>query len=554
MKNDSNRSKIRLKNKFNIFVGLALVLMAFCVIPNNVYAYDAQAYDVGYTPADENWDVDNVNDALDGLYLMTIEDLCLETLESTKGTFDPEFNPLITTYTLTLGTYEQYFTLTGSLFEDTSTVAGLNQEYYVEYGKTTEVKIVVTNAAGDMRIYTINAVRTPLDHPSEHSNKLSILKIAGYDSSLDPRYDPLTDTYGLDILESELYLDITTDVFDPEATVTVTGADLMLQPSGTITITVHEPHIAEDQIYTISYLRVNQSFVDDYSFTGEYQTFVAPKNGKYLVELWGAQGGSNGGKGAYTKGLLRLEADEKVYVYVGQQPTAATGGWNGGGSSSTGNGGGGATDVRLKTGASKTETDNSASLASRIMVAGGGGAGNYASAGGTLRGLSVSGSYHGTGGTQVSGGIGGASTSYLSASNGSFGKGGDAGTNGSAGTGGGAGYYGGGGGVKSDGNATGYGAGGSSYIAGYPGTVAVTAEDDLNPKEVDGAQCATGNENSECSAHYSGKTFEEATMIAGTSEMPKHDGTEDTMTGNTGNGYARITFVDLNKNNFLDSL
>ncbi|MBR1416333.1 MAG: cadherin-like beta sandwich domain-containing protein, partial [Bacilli bacterium] len=542
---------INLKNKFNILIMLVIILMSFCVFTNSVKAYDTYAYDVGYTPADENWDVDNVNDALDGLYLMTIEDKCLETLESTKGVLDPVFNPLITNYTLTLGTYEQYFTLTGSIFEETSTVAGLNQEYYVEYGKTTVVNIPVTNAAGETRIYTINAVRTPLDHPNEHSNKLSILKIEGYDSSLDPRYDPLTDTYGLDILESELYLNITTDVFDPEAEVTVTGADLMLEPSGTITITVHEPHIAEDQVYTISYLRVNQSFVDGYSYTGEYQTFTAPKNGKYLVELWGAQGGSNGGNGAYTKGLLRLEADEKVYVYVGNQPTTTAGGWNGGGTSTTGNGGGGATDIRLKTGSSKTEWNNSASLASRIMVAGAGGAGSSSSAGGALRGLATSGSYHGTGGTQTTGGIGGASTNNGSAGNGSFGVGGNAGT---TGTGGGAGYFGGGAGVKSDANATGYGAGGSSFISGYPGVVAVTSEDNISPKEIDDVQCATGNDNSECQVHYSGKVFEEAEMIDGTSTMPKHDGTEDTMTGNAGNGYARITFVDLNKNNFLESL
>ncbi|HPZ23740.1 MAG TPA: glycine rich domain-containing protein [Bacilli bacterium] len=45
-----------------------------------------------------------------------------------------------------------------------------------------------------------------------------------------------------------------------------------------------------------------------------------------------------------------------------------------------------------------------------------------------------------------------------------------------------------------------------------------------------------------CSYHYSGYVFTNANMIAGNASMPTHDGTS-TMTGNSGNGYARITYL-----------
>ena len=45
-----------------------------------------------------------------------------------------------------------------------------------------------------------------------------------------------------------------------------------------------------------------------------------------------------------------------------------------------------------------------------------------------------------------------------------------------------------------------------------------------------------------CSYHYSGLIFTNTNMIAGNTSMPTHDGT-GTMTGNSGNGYARITYI-----------
>ena len=125
-----------------------------------------------------------------------------------------------------------------------------------------------------------------------------------------------------------------------------------------------------------------------YRYTGSAQEFTAPKAGSYKIELWGAQGGTYndsttyiGGKGGYTEGVINLLKDEKLYVYVGNQPSSASttvGGRNGGGictssKDTDGRTGGGATDVRLVSG----EWNNAESLASRIMVAGAGGGASY---------------------------------------------------------------------------------------------------------------------------------------------------------------------------------
>ena len=55
----------------------------------------------------------------------------------------------------------------------------------------------------------------------------------------------------------------------------------------------------------------------------------------------------------------------------------------------------------------------------------------------------------------------------------------------------------------------------------------------------DKSVCETGDSDVTCSYHYSGKIFNNSTMIAGNASMPTHDGTS-TMTGNSGNGYAKV--------------
>ncbi len=225
-----------------------------------------------------------------------------------------------------------------------------------------------------------------------------------------------------------------------------------------------------------------------FDYTGAEQTWTVPAGvTTMIVEVWGAAGGGGstwGGAGGYTKGRLTVTSGTQYYIYVGENPTAQTGGWNGGGtgglagtyssiSSYQGKGGGGATDVRV----------GSNTLASRIIIAGGGGGEvtglGYLSIGngGGNTGGDAADSYSymdlkgGKGGTQSAGGAAG--STLRNATAGALGIGG----NGSGGYdkamgggGGGGGYYGGGGGssvsdiyLSNTGWAAG-GGGGSAFI------------------------------------------------------------------------------------------
>lgn len=210
--------------------------------------------------------------------------------------------------------------------------------------------------------------------------------------------------------------------------------------------------------------------VVEFAYTGSYQTFTAPSDGTYFIECWGASGGNrsdlyHAGYGGYTSGYISLTSGTKIYVYVGQKgsdnETVVNGGWNGGGNCAPGKDadgrpGGGATDIRLVQTSSTTAWNEFSSLASRIMVAAGGGGGVsenlntiWSATGGAAGGLlgyiptnigSNSNSYYATGATQTAAGHVINSSSGL----GGFGIGGT-GTTTDGGTGGGGGYYGGGG-------------------------------------------------------------------------------------------------------------
>ena len=231
--------------------------------------------------------------------------------------------------------------------------------------------------------------------------------------------------------------------------------------------------------------------------------------------------------------------------------------FNGGGPGESS--GGGATDVRLENG---TWNDFN-SLKSRIMVAAGGGGGAYKEHidtskkyvrgdGGTLIGIDAEFyfnndnggySYSGHGATQTSGGEPGErfndndiDPQKTPEMTGTFGMGGYGIYQSKeyeavySSSGGGGGYYG-GGHCNHPGNSWTGGGGGSSFISGYPGCKAI----DENSTE--------GNiSHLETSEHYSGKVFTNYVMKAGNEEMPTHDGLR-TMTGNTGNGFAKITFI-----------
>ena len=305
----------------------------------------------------------------------------------------------------------------------------------------------------------------------------------------------------------------------------------------------------------------DKEVITDFEYNGSSQTFTVPKTGKYKIELWGASGGNandiTASLGSYTKGIITLNKGEKYYIFVGEQGLATRyqtfngGGIGGLGLGSIGNSGGGATDIRLINGS----WNNEKSLRSRIMVVAGGGGIAYddygktggRGFGGALTGFS--GSYHsshgdqkqyGGGGTQISGGAAGINTYSATGENsdGKFGVGGDSNSTSSyyGAGGGGGGYYGGGpgGSVLSNGNGNG-GGGGSSYISGHAGCIAIKSLNDGTPK-------VTTYSKIEDSYHYSGKKFTETVMKAGNEVMPNYKTSAD-MTGNNGNGHARITYI-----------
>ena len=96
---------------------------------------------------------------------------------------------------------------------------------------------------------------------------------------------------------------------------------------------------------------------------------VRLSKGTYLLEVWGASGGTYrtdtpGGAGGYARGVLTLKKATKAFVHLGKEGSQSgkVAVCNGGGGGLKGGGGGG-TDIRL-------ESD---SLYSRVIVAGGGG-------------------------------------------------------------------------------------------------------------------------------------------------------------------------------------
>lgn len=260
------------------------------------------------------------------------------------------------------------------------------------------------------------------------------------------------------------------------------------------------------------------STVTNYAYTGAKQT-VTLKPGRYKLECWGAQGGyrsssSYGGLGGYSVGEISLEKQTTLYVYVGGSGNTGktNGGFNGGGKRSTYNGGGGATDIRVGTD----------SLYARVIVAGGGGSDGATNRNGMYGGGETGGTATqnygsgGGGGTQTAGGTGGNSNS------GTFGQGGEgkAASNGFAGAGGG-GWYGGGGSYPDGSGDDDRGGGGGS---GFVWT---------------GQNAPSG--------YLLGASYylTNASTKAGNTSFTAPGGSAET--GHSGDGYARITCLELYK-------
>lgn len=168
----------------------------------------------------------------------------------------------------------------------------------------------------------------------------------------------------------------------------------------------------------------------------------------------------------------------------------------------------------------------------------------------------------GLGATQTSGGAGAKTgiTNRNEGKPGGFGYGG----NGQAsintptlsgGAGGGSGYYGGGSGEACAGNCGGASGSGSSFISGHTGCVAIESQTSISPRTANGTSCTNGTTTNLCSVHYSNKVFTDTLMIDGSGykwtttkgaleQMPNpNGGYYESGTGNSGDGYARITIL-----------
>ena len=275
--------------------------------------------------------------------------------------------------------------------------------------------------------------------------------------------------------------------------------------------------------------KCNVYFVDGYSksfdYTGSEQILMVPKSGIYRLEVWGAQGGSNntdiqvyGGVGGYSKGIIRLNINDKLYINVGGKGADdKTGGYNGGGTGgltctdsayNNGSGGGGATHIATVSGllSSLEKFQNNI-----LIVSGGGGGANHCSKAGSGGGISGS-----NGTSQVSSDGGNQTAGYK------FGLGqngsnkstfGDCASEGNSGGGGG--FY---GGYSNQQDLNSAGGGGSGYIGNSL----------LKEKVMYCYDCSESNEES-------------AKTISTTCS-------EETPTENCakkGNGYAKITLISI---------
>lgn len=269
-------------------------------------------------------------------------------------------------------------------------------------------------------------------------------------------------------------------------------------------------------------------------YSGSVKSIILPK-GQYQLQCWGAQGGNyindsfQGGYGGYSIGTLTLSKKTTVYLQVGGKGSDSTtaGGYNGGGEGiMNGRGGGGASDIRI----------GQDSLYARVIVAGaGGGSGIGGSCSGKGAGGGVSGldgysnsvtssgaNYSGSGGSQTEGGI---SWKNQASTKGSFGQGGSA-YQYSCG-GGGGGWYGGGGAYSNGVNTGCNGGGGSGYV--YTTDTA-------------------SNYPSNCLLNSSYYLTNASTIAGNTSFVSPINVSE---TGHTGNGYVRITAIEVDSKKML---
>ena len=350
------------------------------------------------------------------------------------------------------------------------------------------------------------------------------------------------------------------------STATVNGKDIINGES----IIGTESFKAPDGTYETGhsgngYARISYIMMENFEYTGEIQEFTAPVKGYYKLETWGAQGGGSktytdgnyisnrqgfkddmtyveGGKGGYTTSTVYLEEGQTVYIAVGGQgeelyytqneifnaTTIPNGnGFNGGGKAFAADkygdcyvgGGGGATHIALTKQGDGLLSNYESYQDDVIAVAGGGGGSGFYhnrgsgfwhhGLGGAGGGLESQGNYDNNAGNAGKSTVNGSTqtssgTGTNKWSKGSFGQG--------------ATYY--------DSSITGSGSGGGGW---YGGSTTLL-------------QGGAGGSGHISTTTINGKDIINGESIIGTEEFPSPYGT--TETGHTGNGYARITYVE----------
>lgn len=274
-----------------------------------------------------------------------------------------------------------------------------------------------------------------------------------------------------------------------------------------------------------------EMFAANYDYTGSEQVFTANVDGWYKLEVWGAQGGDaynmTGGYGGYSVGLIKLSANDKLYINVGGKgnnrnangtEVVSGNGYNGGGTSTqqantyVGGGGGGATSIATSSGLLKNLSSHPENV---IIVAGGGGGASYgpneytSGIGGHAGGyIAKAGENNGSrpvgyGGTQTAGGTSSTSNTHVTESG--FGKGCEGLSSYASYTqiSGGGGYYGGGCGEHAGGG------GGSGFIGNNKLSTASMycygcATSNLSTTKTISTLCAEENPTSQCAKKGNG--------------------------------------------------
>lgn len=291
---------------------------------------------------------------------------------------------------------------------ENQTIKGDEKVLLVENSKTISFEVTSEDKT-NKNTYTLNLEK-------EHSAYLKNIEINSF--ALNPEFNDKTTEYTVNILDTVTSLNVYAIAYDKKSTVTIQGNENVTIGS-TITITVTNPYITEPMVYILTCQKASEE--NNYKYSGGYQEFIVPYTGTYKFEVWGARGGKSRnqgslagypGNGGYAKGEILLKKGEKYYVYVGEQGTDAVvkrdskATWNGGGlgtwdhaDDESSGAGGGATDIRLVSG----NWNDTQSLASRIIVAGGGGGASYNCSTGAGGGLAGGNASVAKGGTQTTG-------------------------------------------------------------------------------------------------------------------------------------------------------